>query len=261
MNRIAEPIAAENWNIKFSLNAQRNRWFLQRLLADVAPHIDSQRPLRILDLGCGCGAGSLLLADIFPMAQVIGIDISEPNIAAGQRELETRQIDRVSFVCADYSRVRFPPEHFDLIVSDSVLHLIPNASRDILPKLTGELASGGYVVFSIPDNGFFNWLLWLVRCTLRLCRSTMTDRLILRVARLLHGKTTDDAFLRERINYMYMAPSLWFSRNLRGKLSGLGLVNVRDCGYPNSSPGQFHHRLGVYSKPATTGETAATRAG
>jgi len=78
----------------------------------------------------------------------------------------------------------------------------------------------------------------------------MTDRLILAVARLLHAKKTGDAFLRERINYMYITPSVWFSKKLRREMGRLGLMNVRDCGYPNSSPGQFQHRLCICAKPA-----------
>ena len=250
----------ENWNIVFSQNAERDKWFLERLRTDVAPRMDLRRPLRILNLGCGCGEGSFLLAALFPQAQVAGLDISEANIARGRRALHARQLHRVSFDCGDYSKIRFPNEHFDLIVADSVLHFIPDAARNIMPKIAGELAPGGHLVFSIPDDGLFNRLLWLVRSILRQYRSSITDRLILGIAKIVHGKRASDAFLRERINYMYITPSLWFSKRLRLELcQNLGLVNVRNRRYPHSSPGQFQHRLCIFSKPAPAAVAATNR--
>jgi SAM-dependent methyltransferase len=251
--------AAENWNVVFSQSAARSQWLLEQLRTILLPRMDACRPLRILNLGCGYGEGSFLLAELFPQAQVVGLDISQANIARGRREVEARQLHRVSFDCGDYSQTRFPNGHFDLIVADSVLHFIPDAARDIMPKIASELASGGHVVFSIPDAGLFNRLLWMARSILRRCRSSFTDRLILGLAKLVHGKWANDAFLRERINYMYIIPSIWFSKTLRLQLcQRLGLVNVRECRYPHSSPGQFRHRLCIYAKPGRAAAPAAT---
>lgn len=252
--------ADENWNIIFSLNDQRNTWFLERLRTDVGPRMTSRQTKRILDLGCGCGDGTFFLAALFPEAQVVGLDISEANITHAQRESQVRQMHRVSFACGDYAQVRFPGQHFDLIVADSVLHFIPDEAHEVWPKIVRDLAPGGHLVFSIPDDSLFNRLLWLVRFSLRQFRSSMTDRLILGVAKIVHGKGASDEFLRERINYMYITPSVWFSKSFRNELCRkLGLVNVREQRYPHSSPGQFLHRLCIFSKPVTATSAATIR--
>jgi 2-polyprenyl-3-methyl-5-hydroxy-6-metoxy-1,4-benzoquinol methylase len=249
--------AEENWNTVFSQNPERVNWILECIKTDVVPQIDSFRPMRILNLGCGYGEGSFRLAEQFPQAQVFGLDISEASIARGRRELQVRQLHRVSFDCGDYSKTRFPNEHFDLIVADSVLHFIPDAEREIIPKIAGELAPGGHLVFSIPDKCLFNRLLWIARSILRNCRSSLTDQLVLAIAKVAHRKSASDAFLRERINYMYTIPSIWFSKRLRFSLcADQGLVNVRERRYPHSSLGQFRHRLCILSKPACAGLAA-----
>jgi SAM-dependent methyltransferase len=254
--------ADENWNIPFSQNAEKDGWLLRRLITELSSRMDLHKTLRVLDLGCGSGELSFLLAEVFPNSDVTGLDISEPNIARGRRELASRRLHRVSFICGDYSQIRFPNDHFDLVVADGVLHLIPEAARDVMPKIVGEMAPGGHLVFSIPDDGLFNRLLWLVRFVLRQCRSAITDRLILSVAKLVHGKNTSDEFLRERVNYMYITPSLWFSKKLRMHLcQNLGLVTVHKCRYPHASPGQFQHQLCIFSKPAQAVAASKPQAG
>ena len=244
--------ADRNWNITFSQNAKKDQWLAERLRTDIPPRAHTHRPLRILDLGCGCGEGSFLLAALYPQAQILGLDISEANILHGRRALQTRQPAAISFVCGDYSQIRFPDDHFDLIVADGVLHLIPDAARDILSKITDELAPGGHFVFSIPSEGLLNRLLWLTRLMLRRLRSRLTDRLILKIAGMLHRQEADEAFLRERIHYMYMTPTLWVSNKLRSVLrDSLGLLPVCERRYPRASLGKFTHRLCIYSKPAS----------
>jgi len=262
MIRSGDAAADENWTSVLSLNVERNKWFLERLQSDVAPRMDLRRQTRILDLGCGCGKSSLLLAELFPNAHIVGLDISAANIAQGRRALQARQLPGITFECEDYSQRRFPKEYFDLIVADSVLHFIPGAERDILPKLIGELAPGGHLVFSIPDEGVVNRLHWLLRTILRRIRCPFTDRLILAFARAVHGKSHSDAFLQERINYMYILPSIWFSRRLRSVLcQGLGLVQVHERRYPLSSPGQLRHRLCIFAKPPASELAARPFAG
>jgi len=242
---------AQTWNISFSQNAAKDCWLLERLRLEILPRLDPQRRLRILDLGCGCGATTFLLAALAPQAEVVGLDISEASIASAQRELAARQGDRVSFVCGDYRKILFPPSHFDLIVADGVLHLIPDAACGVISKIAGDLAPSGLFVFSVPRDGLFNRSLWLVRSMLRRSRSATTDRLIVAMAKLLHGDRVAEDYLRERVHYMYLTPTLWITDRLRAALREThGLVPVFERPYPQASLGQFQLRLCAYTKPA-----------
>jgi ubiquinone/menaquinone biosynthesis C-methylase UbiE len=71
---------------------------------------------RIVDVGCGCGATTIALAQrVGPTGQVFGIDISAPMLA------RARQIapagSPMDFVLADATVYPFDPSSFDLLVS------------------------------------------------------------------------------------------------------------------------------------------------
>ena len=66
----------------------------------------------ILDIGCGCGATSLAMAEVG--AQVLGIDVSAPMLARAKER--GRGNDRVDFVEADAASHAFEP-NFDLLFS------------------------------------------------------------------------------------------------------------------------------------------------
>jgi ubiquinone/menaquinone biosynthesis C-methylase UbiE len=71
---------------------------------------------RILDVGCGCGATTIALAErVAPTGFVLGIDISEPMLARA-RERAPKSLP-LSFVLADATVYPFDPQDFDLLVS------------------------------------------------------------------------------------------------------------------------------------------------
>jgi len=71
---------------------------------------------RIVDVGCGCGATSIALAQtVGPTGHVLGIDISAPMLARA-RQLAPPGA-RLDFVLADATVYPFEPASFDLLVS------------------------------------------------------------------------------------------------------------------------------------------------
>ncbi|MFZ2159794.1 MAG: class I SAM-dependent methyltransferase [Bradyrhizobium sp.] len=71
---------------------------------------------RIIDIGCGCGATTIALAQrTGPTGHVLGIDISAP-MRARARQLAPPDLP-VDFVLADATVYPFDPASFDLLVS------------------------------------------------------------------------------------------------------------------------------------------------
>lgn len=75
-----------------------------------------QRGEAILDIGCGAGASSLMLAErAGPDGSVIGVDVSEPLIARAQTR--AAGIANLSFRLADAATERFAAHAHDLLFS------------------------------------------------------------------------------------------------------------------------------------------------
>lgn len=85
----------------------------ETLLADAAA---AQPALAVLDVGCGTGATTHAIARrLGPPAHCVGVDISEPMIAAAR--LRAGQVARTDFICGDAQTQAFAPGRFDLLVS------------------------------------------------------------------------------------------------------------------------------------------------
>jgi trans-aconitate methyltransferase len=239
------------WKTTFRAPPKRTAWFTDMALAYV-PH---DRPARVLDLGCGTGDLLAVLARELPHATLTGLDISAANIEAANRLHRDPLIaGRLEFVCADYFDYR-PAAGFDLIVSDSTLHLLPGTSDRLFAKLGSELAPGGHLVASLPYRCAYNSALASVRRALRAVRGRWTDRLILSVAKALHARQMPAELLRERVHYMYVVPQRWLSAAMVAQLAWRHCLHcVADRPYPHSSPAQPKHRLAIFCRPATANE-------
>ena len=94
----------------------------------------------VLDLGCGVGKFSRLLAKYTD--EVVAIDLSPKSIEiAEQRSTDFTNID---FQVADISQWQFPSAHFDTIASIATVHHL--ALEDLLPKLRASLKPGGVLI-------------------------------------------------------------------------------------------------------------------
>ncbi|WP_019507898.1 bifunctional 2-polyprenyl-6-hydroxyphenol methylase/3-demethylubiquinol 3-O-methyltransferase UbiG [Pleurocapsa sp. PCC 7319] len=94
----------------------------------------------VLDLGCGVGKFSRLLARYTD--EVVAIDLSPKSIeVAEQRSTGFTNID---FQVADISQWQFPPAHFDAIASIATVHHL--TLEDLLPKLKASLKPGGVLI-------------------------------------------------------------------------------------------------------------------
>jgi SAM-dependent methyltransferase len=80
---------------------------------------------RVADVGCGHGASSILIAEGYPSAQVIGFDYHDESIAQARRRAEAAGVsDRVRFEVA--AADVFPGAGYDLVASFDCLHDMGN---------------------------------------------------------------------------------------------------------------------------------------
>jgi SAM-dependent methyltransferase len=96
------------------------------LVAEWLPALDGvvaelERGGRVADIGCGHGISSILIAEAFPNATVVGYDYHPESIAAAREEAAKAGVsDRVRFEIADADG--FGGERYDLIAFFDSLH-------------------------------------------------------------------------------------------------------------------------------------------
>jgi SAM-dependent methyltransferase len=110
---------------------------------------------RILDAGCGTGEASWRLAEFFPRAQVLGIDIIDKNLDLA-RARYAALAPRVEFEHQSIYEIDRPDRTFDLTVCRHVLHSIPHAERAIA-ELARVTRRGGYLHLIPEDYGMLHF--------------------------------------------------------------------------------------------------------
>ncbi|MGW1077520.1 trans-aconitate 2-methyltransferase [Streptomyces sp. NPDC002537] len=103
-------------------------------------------PARVVDLGCGPGNITALLADRWPDARIIGLDSSAEMLA----EAAAYASDRVDFARADLAEWT-PAGTYDLIFSSATFQWVPGHAK-LFPAWVAALAPGGVLAFTIPGN-------------------------------------------------------------------------------------------------------------
>lgn len=120
---------------------------LERLLVDagVGPG------MRVVDLGCGRGDVTLLLARLVgPVGQVVGVDRDGAALAHARGRVADLGLTHVELIEADAGAVDLEPGRFDAVVGRRVLMYVP-APAAALRHLARALRPGGLMAFQEQD--------------------------------------------------------------------------------------------------------------
>lgn len=116
-----------------------------RPAVDLLSRIPKFAPERVVDLGCGPGFSTALIARQFPDAKIVGVDHAEMALQAAQALLP-----RVRFEKLDITRWA-PSQPFGLIFSNGALQWLPDHHR-LVPKLLSLVEHEGFLALQIPNN-------------------------------------------------------------------------------------------------------------
>ncbi|MBI1392774.1 MAG: methyltransferase domain-containing protein [Alphaproteobacteria bacterium] len=110
------------------------------------------RPARILDIGCGLGHNVLPIAEAYPDAEVIAVDVGAPMLRYGLARARTMGVDNVTFVQGDVSKLaEFEDEGFDWIQSTMFLHETSYKSMQAIFRETRRLLRPGGIVLHVEQ--------------------------------------------------------------------------------------------------------------
>lgn len=154
----------------------------QRSMRDVfLADIPFPSDARVLEVGCGTGVLTRVLAQREDVASVTGTDLA-PSLVARATEAASR-LENVSFQVADARDLPFDDESFDVVVMDSVLVHVPGperavaeARRVLRPSGVCAAFEGDYATTTVALGDHDP----LQRCTDAMMANSVTDRWLVR---------------------------------------------------------------------------------
>ena len=121
---------------------------LDLALEDIPP------PRRVLDLGTGTGVVALALAERYPEAEVVGIDLSPAMIEEARTKVPPELAGRLRFEVGDASALDYPDGDFDLVVLSNMIPFADELARVVAPggTLVLSFSRGAETPIYVPPD-------------------------------------------------------------------------------------------------------------
>lgn len=125
---------------------------LEPTTVDLFARVGVAPDARCLDVGCGGGDVTALLASVAPQGHVVGVDIDDAKLDLCRTEAAAAGRTNVSFRHEDVTEAALTDERFDLIYARFLLTHLTEPAKAVL-ALAGRLAPGGVLVVEDIDFG------------------------------------------------------------------------------------------------------------
>lgn len=109
---------------------------------------------RILDVGCGTGEISTRLLELYPGAQIVGVDSYEAHIQFAAHR-HRRLAPKLSFQHQDFYALDFPHGDFDIVVCRHLLQGLQFPER-VVNELVRVTRPGGWLHMLVEDYGMIH---------------------------------------------------------------------------------------------------------
>jgi ubiquinone/menaquinone biosynthesis C-methylase UbiE len=115
--------------------------------------VASFEPTSVLEIGCNTGPNLFRLAQRFPNANLVGIDVSAVAIEAGKRLFNEHGIKNVALKVGKAEDLRtFPDASFDVVFTDAVLIYVDSSDIEKVVDEMVRVASKGVVMVEYQDQ-------------------------------------------------------------------------------------------------------------
>jgi tRNA (cmo5U34)-methyltransferase len=130
-------------------------------------YLPADKPVHVLELGCGTGNLTLALAHRFTQMHITVVDLSQPMLTTCQQKL-SQHVASFSALNQDFTQVECAPNSLDMVVSSLALHHLTAPQKQALyTAIIGWLKPGGMfrcadLCQGTPDDGVMTayWQRW-----------------------------------------------------------------------------------------------------
>ncbi len=127
---------------KLLVNNPLYAWLQRREVANLHRLAPLPAGLTIMDLGCGRGVETALIAATFRPGRLVAFDLDRRQVLEAGRRLSDNGTADAALLLADASRLPFGDERFDAAVEMAVMHHVPDW-RAALREVVRVLKPGG----------------------------------------------------------------------------------------------------------------------
>lgn len=121
-----------------------------RPFEDLLSRVGAREPSLVVDLGCGNGVATLLLAQRWPQARVVGVDSSSDMLSrAAEHDTEGR-VEWVRGRVEDWDPAQYGGAP-DVLVSNATLQWVPT-HRELVERWLRAMPAGGWFAMQVPGN-------------------------------------------------------------------------------------------------------------
>jgi ubiquinone/menaquinone biosynthesis C-methylase UbiE len=137
------PLEAERLEFK----TKRERILEELKRVPIRPGMD------VLDVGCGTGAVTRILAERVAPGQVIGVDLSEERLSVARELAEQQGVSNVEYMRADVRDLDLKEKRFELVYSRFLFQYLPGKTGlDTLAAMRRLARPGGTVTVADLDG-------------------------------------------------------------------------------------------------------------
>ncbi|HEY5248127.1 MAG TPA: methyltransferase domain-containing protein [Dermatophilaceae bacterium] len=122
----------------------------RRPFTDLNSRIGASSPRVVVDLGCGSGAFTLVLAARWPQARFIGVDSSPEMLDQARRNDPGRRVEWMLSDVESWDPAQLGAP-IDVLTANALLQWVPSHLR-LIPAWITALAPGGWFAMQVPGN-------------------------------------------------------------------------------------------------------------
>lgn len=111
---------------------------------------------KVLEIGCGIGTQTKLLADFAIHGQIHAVDISPKSIEEANKAFE--KYNNVRFYTGDFCSMLFAEKDFDFVVLPDVIEHIPMENHlEFFKRIRNCIKNNASILINIPNPNYLEW--------------------------------------------------------------------------------------------------------
>ncbi len=145
---VTNKVESYSWNaVDYSKNSSNQYEWAKELV----PKLNLKGDEALLDIGCGDGKVTALLASYLPHGRIVGVDSSQEMIALARKSFPHCNHPNMSFLRMDARELTFR-QQFDVAFSNAALHWIID-HQAVLAGVSESLDNPGRLLFQMAGKG------------------------------------------------------------------------------------------------------------